>query len=33
MSEIDIESVRDYINKYYTKIAIPKYFMNNLNLL
>jgi HAD superfamily hydrolase (TIGR01459 family) len=33
MSEIDIESVKDYINKYYSKIAIPKYVMNSLNLL
>jgi len=32
-SEIDIESVRDYISKYYTKIAVPKFVMNSLNLL
>ena len=32
-SEIDIESVRDYINKNYTKISIPKFVMNSLNLL
>ena len=33
MSEIDIEGVRDYINKYYSKIKVPKYVMNSLNLL
>ena len=33
MSEIDIESVKDYINIHYSKIAIPKYVMNSLNLL
>jgi len=32
-SEIDIESVRDYISKYYTRIAVPKFVMNSLNLL
>ena len=33
ISEIDIESVRDYISKYYTRIAVPKFVMNSLNLL
>ncbi len=32
-SEIDNNTVRDYINKYYTNVVTPKYIMNSLNLL
>ena len=32
-SEIDNDTVRDYINKYYTNVVTPKYIMNSLNLL